>query len=161
MQKKLISNNYTPDFQNIIKIEELKKFILSEFLNTNTANKLNISYFVKNNYIKELNTIMLYMNIIGEEKITVKLLHNFIFGIGICSKCGIETTFRGFGNKYAKTCSNNNCTKTQHFTSNIDYDYVINNFIENNKFRIDKMKNGLVLAIPNSGVKTYEYIFKK
>jgi hypothetical protein len=138
-RKEYKSKNYIPDYTNIISIEELKIFIIKNFTNCNTSNKLNVSFFITNNYIKEINTILLYMKTIGEEKLTIKLLHQLVFGVGICAKCGSETTFRGFGKSYPLTCSENKCSKSLHINDFVDYEYVINNFIENNKFRVDKM----------------------
>ncbi len=138
-RKVSLSKEYTPDFKNVIQIEELKEFLLKEFSNTNTSNKLNKAFFINNNYIKELNTLLLYMYKINETNLTIKIIHDLIYGIGICAKCSSETTFRGFGNSYSNTCSDNRCCKSLHINKFVDYDYVINNFIENGKFLIDDM----------------------
>ena len=68
----LKSKSYITDYNNIITLEELKIFLLDIFSNTNTANKLNNSFFINNNYIKELNTVLLYLKIINEDKLTIK-----------------------------------------------------------------------------------------
>lgn len=138
-RKELLSKSYIPDFNNIISIEELKKFLINEFSNTNTSNKLNIAFFINNNYIKELNTLLLYMKLINEQNMNIKLIHDLIFGVGICAKCSSESAFRGFGNLYSNTCSNSKCCKSLHINKFVEYEYVINNFIENGKFLIDDM----------------------
>jgi len=138
-RKEFISKQFIPDFNNTISIEELKEFLLKEFSNTNTSNKLNKAFFINNNYIKELNTLLLYMKQINEQNINVKLIHDLIFGIGICAKCSSETTFRGFGNSYSNTCSDNRCSQSLHINKFVEYKYVINNFIDNGKFLIEDM----------------------
>ena len=82
-RKEFISKQFIPDFNNIIQIEELKKFLINEFSNTNTSNKLNIAFFINNNYIKELNTLLLYMKQINEQNMNIKVIHDLIFGVGI------------------------------------------------------------------------------
>lgn len=140
-RKKLAAKKFVYDENNITDIETLKEFIRCEY-NTNVANKLNISFFINNNYIKELNTVIKYLKSINEniEDLTIKHFHDIIYGVGICSKCGAETTFNGFGNPYRKTCKIK-CSKTIHIENeeNLNKNYIINNFIKNNQFLIKKM----------------------
>jgi hypothetical protein len=138
-RKELLSKQFIQDLNNTISIEELKEFLLKEFSNMNTSNKLNKAFFINNKYIKELNTLLLYMKQINEQNINIKVIHDLIFGVGICAKCSSETTFRGFGNLYSNTCSDNRCGKSLHINKFVEYEYVINNFIENGKFLIDDM----------------------
>ena len=138
-RKTLLSKEYIPDFNNIISTEELKIFLLNEFKECNVSNKLNYAFFINNNYIKELNTLLLYMKNINETKINIKLINDLIFGIGICLKCSKQTTFKGFGKGYSQTCSNNRCSKSLHIMEEINHEYVIKNFIKDGKFLIEDM----------------------
>lgn len=136
---KFKSTEYVPDFNNTMQIEELKEFLVNKFSNCNTSNKLNRAFFINNNYIKELNTILLYMIQINEQNMNIKLIHNLIFGVGICAKCSKESSFRGFGNNYSRTCSDSRCAKSLHINKFVDKEYIILNFIKDGKFLIEAM----------------------
>ena len=135
----LKSKSYIPEYNNIITLEELKIFLLDIFSNTNTSNKLNNSFFINNNYIKELNTILLYLKTINEDILTIKIIHELLFGCGICVKCSKRTKFNGFNKEYNKCCSDNICAQSLFINSTIEKEYVLNNFIKNGKFLINKM----------------------
>ena len=136
-RKLLKSKEYIPNFNNIIEIEKLKIFLLKEYSGVNTTNKLNKSFFINKDYIKELNTLLYYMKEISETKISIKLIYDFIFGCGICEKCCKYTTFIGFDKGYRNSC--NNCSGTLHIKNNVEKEYVLSNFVEKGKFLADKM----------------------
>lgn len=138
-RKEFLAKEYKPDFNNTVQIEELKDFFRNIFSNTNTSNKLNVAFFINNNYIKELNTILLYMKQINEQNMNIKMIHDFIFGSGVCAKCFKASSFRGFGNSYSETCSDSRCGQSLHINDFVDYEYVIENFIKDGKFLIDDM----------------------
>ena len=136
-RKSLKSKEYIPNFNNILEIEELKKFLLKEYSSVNTTNKLNNSFFINNNYIRELNTILYYMKESNISKMSIKLIYDFIFGCSICEKCCKHTTFIGFNKGYRNSC--NNCSGTLHIKNQVEKEYVLNNFINKGKFLADKM----------------------
>ncbi len=146
-RKKYNSNKYIPDFSNTITIEELKQFLIDLFSNCNTSNKLHISYFLNNNYIKEINTILKYMSDIEQTKLDIKLIHDLVYGCGICSKCAKNTTFSGFDSHYRETCSIN-CSNSKHINGEIDINYVHDNFIRNGKFLKTEMMKYYNVSCP-------------
>lgn len=137
-RKKLKAKEFIPDYSNTVSLEELKNFILKEFKDSNTSNKLNIAYFVNNGFIKELNTILDYMSKSGEQNLNIKVLHELIFGCSVCTKCLKSTKFNGFSEKGTETCSIK-CANSKHILEDIDLNYVLENFVKNNKFQVKEM----------------------
>lgn len=137
-RKQLKSLEYVPDSDKIVDLLTLKNFIKNTYSNGNNTNRLNVSYFINNNYIKELNTIHSLGYDINNLK--VQNIYDILHGeiqYRKCEKCGKETSFISFSKGYRKYCSNE-CSKRAHMTEP-EVIEVKEKFIDNNQFDINAM----------------------
>jgi len=131
----ILYNKNTSDYLNYgyISIDSLKTFLLENIVE-NSSTKLNHHYFITNNYIKELNTLLKYTSL------NIESIYNFIYGVGICIKCHKPTKFKTFKTGYRTLCSKE-CTANRNKSNicNINLEFIKNKFIVNNRFLIKEM----------------------